>query len=63
VEQLEAVQLPDVPSVDELREMARKRFEQMPAVSLDDVAERTRRLLLEHLSLHLLDDGPKPLRA
>jgi stearoyl-CoA desaturase (Delta-9 desaturase) len=62
VERLESVHLPDVPSVDELRELVRKRFGQIPAVSVDDVAARTRRLLLEHLSLHLLD-GPDPLRA
>jgi stearoyl-CoA desaturase (Delta-9 desaturase) len=61
-EQLDAVQLPAMPTLDELREMARKQFDQMPAVSVDDVAARARRLLLEHVSLHLLD-GPDPLRT
>jgi stearoyl-CoA desaturase (Delta-9 desaturase) len=61
-ERLEGIQLPAVPSMEELQEMVRKRFDQMPAVSVDDVAERTRRVLLEHLSLHLLD-GLEPSQA
>jgi stearoyl-CoA desaturase (Delta-9 desaturase) len=61
-ERLDGVHLPAVPTLDELRESVRKRFDQVPAVSVDDVAERTRRVLLEHLSLHLLD-GRGPLHA
>lgn len=62
VERLDAVHLPAIPSLDELRETVRRQFEQVPAVSVDDVAERARRLLLEHVSLHLLD-GRDPLAA
>ncbi len=61
-ERLDSVHLPQMPSLDELRQSVQKRFEHVPEVSVDEVAERTRRLLLEHLSLHLLDHGD-PLRA
>jgi stearoyl-CoA desaturase (Delta-9 desaturase) len=61
-EQLEGVHLPAVPTLDELRDSVRRRFAHVPAVSVDEVAERTRRVLLEHLSLHLLE-GRDPLHA
>jgi stearoyl-CoA desaturase (Delta-9 desaturase) len=50
------------PDLDEVRESVRKRFEHVPTVSVDDVARRAHRLLLEHVSLHLVED-PDPLRA
>jgi stearoyl-CoA desaturase (Delta-9 desaturase) len=59
-ERLEGIQLPAIPSLDELRETVRKRFDQVPAVSVDDVARRTRRLILESVSVQLLD-GRDPL--
>jgi stearoyl-CoA desaturase (Delta-9 desaturase) len=61
-ERLEGVHLPAVPTLDELRASVQARFEHVPEVSVDDVAERTRRVLLEHLSLELLD-GPDPHHA
>jgi stearoyl-CoA desaturase (Delta-9 desaturase) len=61
-ERLEGVHLPAVPTLDELRERVQSRFDHIPTVSVDDVAERTRRVLLEHLSLELLD-GPDPHHA
>ena len=60
-ERLDAAHLPHVPTVDEIRERVRRRFDHVPEVSIDDVAERTRRLLLEALSMRLLEDhGPLP---
>ncbi|HUE77904.1 MAG TPA: acyl-CoA desaturase [Longimicrobiales bacterium] len=57
--QLAAVQLPHVPTMDEIRQRVQNSFAHVPEVSLDDVAERTRQLLLEALSVRLLDDtGP-----
>ncbi len=61
-ERLENVHAPHVPSLDEVRERVRKRFDQVPEVSVDEIARRTHRILLETLSVHLLD-GPGPLPA
>jgi stearoyl-CoA desaturase (delta-9 desaturase) len=58
-ERLENVHLPHVPTMDEIRQHVRQRFEQVPDVSIDDVAARTRRILLESVSGRLLD-GPLP---
>jgi stearoyl-CoA desaturase (delta-9 desaturase) len=59
---LGAVHLPHVPTMDEIRQRVRHTFAHVPEVSLDDVAERTRQILLEALSVRLLD-GPEPLPA
>ena len=45
------LELPQVPSLDEIRERAHEMFASTP--SLDDIAERARELLLEKLVLHL----------
>ena len=61
-ERLEDMNLPHVPSMDEMRETVRKSLDHVPEVSIDDVAKRTRRVLLEAVSGRLLEDG-KPLPA
>ncbi len=55
-ERLEAVQLPHLPTRAEIRGRVKQRFAHVPEVSIDDVAERTRRLLLEAVSGRLLDE-------
>lgn len=55
-ERLEAVQLPQLPSREQLRQRVRQRFAHVPEVSIDDVAERTRRILLEAISGRLVAD-------
>jgi stearoyl-CoA desaturase (Delta-9 desaturase) len=59
---LDAVHLPHVPTMEEMRQRVQKTFAQVPDVSIDDVAARSRQLLLEALSIRLLD-GPEPLYA
>ncbi|HSH46720.1 MAG TPA: fatty acid desaturase [Longimicrobiales bacterium] len=61
-ERLAAIQVPHVPTTEEVREKVKRTFEQVPEVSVDDVAERTRQILLEAVSVRLLD-GPDPLPA
>lgn len=55
-------QLPHLPSVAEVRRRAEELFAHAPAVSLDEVAERARQLLLEAVSARLVR-GPEPLGA
>lgn len=55
---LAELQLPELPTVEEIRRRAQQRF--MPdAPSLDEIAERTRQLLLEAVAANLVDgSGP-----
>jgi stearoyl-CoA desaturase (delta-9 desaturase) len=55
-ERLEAVHLPHLPTRAQLRERVKQRFAHVPEVSIDDVAERTRRILLEAVSGRLIGD-------
>lgn len=55
---LEALTLPDLPSLEELEARAREMFDDQP--SLEDVARRAREMVLEALSAHLLDPAPEP---
>ncbi|MBW3555271.1 MAG: fatty acid desaturase, partial [Gemmatimonadetes bacterium] len=59
---LAAMHLPHVPTMDEMRQRVQNSFSHVPEVSIDDVAERSRQILLEALSIRLLD-GPEPLKA
>ena len=59
---LAAVHLPHVPTMEEIRQSVKSTFEHVPEVSVDDVAERTRQILLEALSIRLLDE-PEALPA
>ena len=60
--QLAAIELPHLPTKEEIRQRVERTFEHVPAVSIDDVAERTRQILLEALSVRLLDES-EPLPA
>lgn len=55
---LAELQLPELPSIEEIRRRAQQRF--MPdAPSLDEIAERTRQLLLEAVAARLVEEyGP-----
>jgi stearoyl-CoA desaturase (delta-9 desaturase) len=55
-------QLPDLPTRDELRRRADQLFAYAPSVSLDEVAERARVLLLEAVSARVVA-GPEPMGA
>jgi len=55
-------QLPHLPSRAEVRRRAEELFAHAPVVSLDEVAERARQLLLETVSWRLVQ-GPEPLGA
>jgi len=55
-------QLPHLPSVAEVRRRAEELFAHAPAVALDEVAERARQLLLEAVSVRLVQ-GPEALGA
>jgi stearoyl-CoA desaturase (Delta-9 desaturase) len=46
-----------IPTLDELREAVRIRIHRVPEVSVDDVARRARELLLQALSMHLVDES------
>ncbi|HUG39204.1 MAG TPA: acyl-CoA desaturase [Longimicrobiales bacterium] len=59
---LAAVHLPNVPTMDEIRQRVQNSFAHVPEVSVDDVAERTRQILLEALSIRLLG-GAEPSPA
>ena len=48
---LAELELPQIPSLEEIRELAREKLVATP--SLDDIVERTRELLLETLAVHL----------
>jgi stearoyl-CoA desaturase (delta-9 desaturase) len=48
---LAELELPEIPSLEEIRELAREKLVATP--SLDDIAERTRELLLEMLAVRL----------
>jgi stearoyl-CoA desaturase (Delta-9 desaturase) len=54
---MESVPSPIVPTLDEIRETVRMRIHRVPEASVDDVARRAREILLEALSLHLLDES------
>jgi len=54
-ERLDSVQLPHLPSREEIRQRVRRSFTQVPDVSVDDVAERARQILIEDVSSRLLD--------
>ncbi len=55
---LEALTLPDLPTLEELESRAREMFADTP--SLEEVAQRAREMVLEALSAHLLDQGLEP---
>ena len=57
---LAELHMPHLPSLDEIRATAQARLARTP--SLDDIAGRTRQILLERLVQHLIDD-PAPARA
>jgi stearoyl-CoA desaturase (Delta-9 desaturase) len=52
---LATVQLPELPTADEIRRRAAEMF-RVPEVSLDEVAERARELLIHAVSVRLLGD-------
>jgi len=57
---LSELHMPHVPSVDEIRHYAEQRLARTP--SLDDIAQRTRQILVEAISLRLLKEaeaGPR----
>lgn len=58
-ELVDSVNLPDVPTVEELRERARQMFADSP--SLDEIAERARELTLEAIYARLLEPSPQPV--
>ena len=53
--QLASVHLPVLPTQEELRERVRRTFDNVPDVSVDDVAERAREIVLEAISMRILD--------
>jgi len=55
-ELIDSVQMPEVPTVEEMRERARQMFADSP--SLDDIAIRARELTLEAISARLLESAP-----
>ena len=58
---LESVHLPHLPSREDLRRRVQRRFAQVPEVSIDDVAERARQILLEAVSSRLIEGlEPRP---
>jgi stearoyl-CoA desaturase (delta-9 desaturase) len=57
-ELIESVQLPEVPSVEEMRERAQRMFADSP--SLDDIAVRARELIIEAISARLLEPSITP---
>ncbi len=48
----------DLPTLDEMRARAKSMFAETP--QLDQIVERGRQLVLEHLSKRVLDEGPTP---
>ena len=52
---LEALTMPDLPSLEELEARAREMFNDSP--SLEEIAQRAREMVLEALSAYLLDSG------
>ncbi len=57
-EWLDTVQLPELPTVEELRARAMKMYADSP--SLDEIAVRARELTIEAISAHLLEAQPHP---
>jgi stearoyl-CoA desaturase (delta-9 desaturase) len=55
-ELVDSVNLPEVPTVEELRERAQRMFADSP--SLDDIAVRARELTIEAISARLLESSP-----
>jgi stearoyl-CoA desaturase (delta-9 desaturase) len=55
-ELIDSVQLPEIPTVEELRERAQRMFADSP--SLDDIAVRARELTIEAISARLLEPSP-----
>jgi stearoyl-CoA desaturase (Delta-9 desaturase) len=54
---MESASSTGIPTLDEIREAVRTRIHRVPEVSVDDVARRARGLLLEALSVQLLDES------
>jgi stearoyl-CoA desaturase (delta-9 desaturase) len=52
---LAEIHLPHLPSVEEIRGYAEQRL--APTVSLDEIARRTRQILLEAIAVHLLNEA------
>ena len=58
---LSTVHLPELPTAEEIRQRAAEMF-RVPEVSLDEVSERARVLLMQAVSVRILGD-PDPLPA
>ncbi len=54
--------LPQLPSMEEIRRRVEQLFSHAPSVSMDEIADRARQMLLEAVTLHLFG-GPEPLPA
>lgn len=59
---LAGIHLPQLPSLEEVRRRVEQVFDHAPTVSLDEIAERARALLVEAVSMHLFE-GPEPAPA
>jgi len=60
--QLARIQLPQLPSFEEVRRRVEQAFAHAPTMSLDEIAERARVLLVQAVAVRLLD-GPEPAPA
>lgn len=59
---LAGIHLPQLPSFEEMRRHVEQVFAHAPTVSLDEIAERARALLVQAVAVRLLD-GPEPAPA
>ncbi|MBI4410819.1 MAG: acyl-CoA desaturase [Gemmatimonadetes bacterium] len=57
---LAAMNLPSLPSLEEMRRRAQQMFAHAPSVSLEEIAQRARELVLEAVSVRLFEDLPAP---
>jgi len=57
-----ALQLPQLPTLEEVRLRAEQMFANAPEISIDDIVARAREILLESVVSHIID-GPEPLGA
>lgn len=55
---LSTIQLPELPTVEDMRRRAAEMFDRVPDVSLDEIAERARLLVIQAVSVRILSDGP-----
>ncbi|MFW6202446.1 MAG: acyl-CoA desaturase [Gemmatimonadota bacterium] len=61
-EKLAELQLPHLPSASDIRRRAESMFSHAPRVSLDEIADRTREIVLERVTMRLFE-GPEPASA